>query len=641
MAGTPSPCAALPAPSGGWNHPAWSLLLLALAGWQGWMTLALFGTDRPWTRLLNNQPVVSGRHALHLYHGFLGAQAFYQSATLCCYDPSFQAGYPKTPIFDSGSRPAELFLLLAGGVYRPAAYKLGLAICCVVVPFLLCMAARATGFSWGCVCLVVVLGLCVWWGKPSQEALEAGDLNLIVAAMALLAQMGLLIRFDQNPGLITWLGILVCGHVGWFAYPVLCLLLLPLALVYYVSVGTRHQLIWHLALLGSLAGAVASNAFWLLDWVHYWWLRAPSDLKAPVLSHRTLHTIWDAPLWGDQTDRALAMALLALAVLGVWRLNAKRQRAAARLFGLGALGFLLLAVGAICWQPLGQTGAARLLVPALLFAVLPAVHALRESARLLSGLLGASWRAGVVAGGAFAALGVIGHEQLEAFATHLRAVAPLEIGLDGDRQDLLDTLREHTTPEARILWEDRRDWASPRWTALLPVLTGRSFLGGLDPEGEIEHTCAGLVDLSLAGQPLPSWSDEELESYCRRYNIGWVVCWSPAAVERFRAWKGTVPLAPVHDHGDGYVFQVPRDKHSYALVGDAQWLHADAQRITLGDVLPENGEVVLSLHYQEGMQVSPGRVEIERYLDPQDPIPLVRLKVAGPVARVTLTWRNP
>jgi hypothetical protein len=27
------------------------------------------------------------------------------------FDPAFHAGYPKTPVFDSGSRPAELFAI--------------------------------------------------------------------------------------------------------------------------------------------------------------------------------------------------------------------------------------------------------------------------------------------------------------------------------------------------------------------------------------------------------------------------------------------------------------------------------------------------------------------------------------------------
>src|SRR5262245_36082199 len=108
------------------NHPLWYLLLAGLVVWQGWMTLSLFGDDHPWERLLDDQPIVSGRHPLHLYHGALGAQSLLNHGTLCSYDPSFQAGYPKTPVFDSGSRPAELFLLLGGGTYQPAAYKVGL-----------------------------------------------------------------------------------------------------------------------------------------------------------------------------------------------------------------------------------------------------------------------------------------------------------------------------------------------------------------------------------------------------------------------------------------------------------------------------------------------------------------------------------
>src|SRR5436190_2214114 len=95
------------------------MMLLGLVVWQGWMTLTLFGPDQRWQRLLDDQPIISGRHPLHLYHGFLGAQAFRERGTLCCYDPAFYAGYPKTPVFDSGSRPAELFLTLAGGGCRP------------------------------------------------------------------------------------------------------------------------------------------------------------------------------------------------------------------------------------------------------------------------------------------------------------------------------------------------------------------------------------------------------------------------------------------------------------------------------------------------------------------------------------------
>src|SRR5262245_25154557 len=127
---------------GRWTGPLSVLALLGLVAGQGWMTLGLFGRDDPWTPCLDDRPVVSGRHPLHLYHGSLGAQSFFDRGTLCCFDPSFCAGYPKTPVFDGGSRPAELFLILGGGTYQPAAYKVGLAVCWLLVPVVLFATGR-------------------------------------------------------------------------------------------------------------------------------------------------------------------------------------------------------------------------------------------------------------------------------------------------------------------------------------------------------------------------------------------------------------------------------------------------------------------------------------------------------------------
>jgi len=52
----------------------------------------------------------------------------------------------------------------------------------------------------------------------------------------------------------------------------------------------------------------------------------------------------------------------------------------------------------------------------------------------------------------------------------------------------------------------------------------------------------------------------------------------------------------------------------------------------------EEGQVLLSLHYQHGWRARPGWVQVEREPDPFDPIPFLRLRLSGPVARVTLTW---
>jgi hypothetical protein len=208
----------------------------------------------------------------------------------------------------------------------------------------------------------------------------------------------------------------------------------------------------------------------------------------------------------------------------------------------------------------------------------------------------------------------------------------------------VDTLAELTSPDARILWEDRPcSRLTSRWTALLPLLTGRAYVGGLDPEGSIEHTARGLVDEALAGKPLKDWRDDELLEYCERYNVGWVVCWSPAARERFAAWDLAERTATLCDEGDGCLFAVRR-KPTYTLRGSAKWVAADSQRIVLEDVRPKDGQVLLSLHYQDGLRVMPGRVRLERAEDKSasDPIDFVRLLIADPlVTRVTITWEKP
>ncbi|HEV3260828.1 MAG TPA: hypothetical protein VG013_28510 [Gemmataceae bacterium] len=613
------------------------LVLVGLTAWQGWMTLTLFGPDHVWRHLTNDEPIIAGCHALHLYHGYLGAQAFCERGRLCCYDPAFQAGYPKTPVFDSGSRPAELFLTVAGGAYFPAAYKLGLALCCCLASVLLLVAARGVGLDAGASCLAVALGLLVWWGKPSRNALEAGDLDLLMGGLAALAFMGLLIHFHRRPDWKDWLGLVLTGWLAWFSQPFVCLLLVPLVLVYYLSVGTRHRLGWHAALVSSLAAGLAGNGFWLVDWAISWWIRHPLQFGSEALAHRTLHTVWSAPLWGDPADRVLALGLAALAAVGVWLLNRSGQRPAARLFGMGAGGLLALAVVGLAWEPLGRMGSSQLLMLGLWFAVLPAVAALVQVCRVLVIWAGSSRRAAAIVCGVLLPLLAVGHRWVVPLALRCCETPPLAVGLDPQRTALVERLRTSTPAEARVLWEDRASLRqAPRWTALLPVLTGRAYLGGLDPDGCIEHAYASLVDEALAGRSIADWSDGELEDFVRRYNIGSAVCWSPAAIARFRAWKGTVQVVPVADEAPGCLFVFrPR---SFVLRGQAEVLCADRQRIALANVVPDDGQVVLSFHYQAGMQASPGRVQVEREPDPFDPIPFIRLRVHGPVARITLTW---
>jgi hypothetical protein len=175
------------------------------------------------------------------------------------------------------------------------------------------------------------------------------------------------------------------------------------------------------------------------------------------------------------------------------------------------------------------------------------------------------------------------------------------------------------------------------------VLTGRVFVGGLDAEAVIEHATSGLVDGWLAGRPLAEWSDAELDDYCRRYNVGWIVCWSEQARARFAAWStaGAGQALPATETDPGRLFALRR-RASYALAGSVEWRSADARRILLANAVPAaadgDGQVVLSLHYEAGMRVSPGRVRLEKKVDSEDAIPFVRLRMREPVGRIMITW---
>jgi hypothetical protein len=91
------------------------------------------------------------------------------------------------------------------------------------------------------------------------------------------------------------------------------------------------------------------------------------------------------------------------------------------------------------------------------------------------------------------------------------------------------------------------------------------------------------------------------------------------------------------------VFALNRPR-SFVLSGTATWESADARRVALTNVVPNaDGEVQLSLHNLEGLRVFPSYVRVEPMPDPtgRDPVHHVRLRLPGPVPRVTLVWENP
>ena len=252
------------------QRPAWLIGVLGLVIAQAGLVLALFGPGRAWSAVTDDRPVLNGRHPLHQYHGYLGAAAFREHGTTTCYDPCFQAGYPKTPVFDGGSRPAELFLWLGGGTYRPAAYKLGLFAFLLLIPLAFVAASRGAGLPPGAAVLAGAGSLLLAWSEPVHRMIAEGQFDLLAAGLAGIVFVPWLARYARTLGVDAWAVLAGTALVGWYFHPLVWLGLAPIVLVYYLVFAPQHGPAWHLGLVGITFAGIAPNVWWLIDWGKYW-----------------------------------------------------------------------------------------------------------------------------------------------------------------------------------------------------------------------------------------------------------------------------------------------------------------------------------------------------------------------------------
>jgi len=623
------------------DRPVWLLGVVALVLVQCGLALALFGPNRSWSAVTDDRPILSGRHPLHLYHGALGAASFYARGTTTCYDPRFQAGFPKTPVFDAASRPAELFLVLGGGTYRPAVYKLGLFAVLLAIPVAFVMAARGAGLPAGAAVLAGIIGLVLMWSPPGRHMIEAGQLDSLGAGLAALVFVPWLARYARTLEIDAWLVLAGTALAGWFFNPFVWMGLTPVVVVYYLVFAPRHGPGFHLGLAGVTFVGITPNVWWMVDWAKFWWLRQPV-----IGDHLTIPE-WQT-LLGCANDYPVLFRCLPgwpLLVIGgliggvlVWRSG---HRSAAAMSILSAVLAVAVARISAAWSgfPLGI--ADRLILLAASFLVLPTAFGMWL-------VLERCRATGIAIGVALAGLLVVGwvdgHRRPLANTLGI-ASRPLVVGFTAEQRDIITVLKQHTTNDARILWDETTDERSVwNWSALLPVATDRSYLGGLDPDAGMEHSYCAMCDRQLTGRGLSEWANADLVAFCRWYNVGWVVARSPAVIERWAKCPRARAIVHLMEGGRPVVLYAVDRPHSYVLSGTATWQSADSRRVVLTNVIPNaEGEVQLSLHMIEGMRVFPSYIEVKELKDPtgRDPIGLMRMRVPGPTPRLTLTWEAP
>jgi hypothetical protein len=209
----------------------------------------------------------------------------------------------------------------------------------------------------------------------------------------------------------------------------------------------------------------------------------------------------------------------------------------------------------------------------------------------------------------------------------------LPLGFTQEQQDCISVLRQQTNATARILWEDVPSTES--WSPLLPLHTERVFLGGMGTAGMIEPTRLRWANGLLASRPLHEWKAEEVTVFCDRYNVGWIVSHSLKGTQFWRQQPLARFVTALPDGGSLFAL---RRRPTFFLQGQGRIVECDAQHLTLEDLQPENGQIILSLHHDERMHTTDQRIRLDRALFAESALPFLTLRLPGPVARVTIQW---
>ncbi len=608
------------------DQPQWLLALLLVLVGQFGIAVKWLGGFESNTYQFNNEPITSGEYPLRLYHAGLGAATLRENLGSTCYDPNFQAGYPKTPIFDSAARPLEPVLAFYHDASQwPMVSKWFLLALVLSVPLVMCAVARGFQIPAMASILVALGGAVLCWMNPVLPLLVRGRFDLLCLGLAILLFLGGLARYATQPGLTAWLQLALASVVGWYVHPVGWATLLPAVAVFYLFNAPRHGLAWHLGAAGVLLLGVGVNLWWLGEWFNFWWMRGS---QGDALGQNVGEMI--APDFSTPILQLSTWPLLIGAIIGLVLMMKRERRGAVAVLLLTIAGAIIMTRLIEWWPLLKREGASysTALIPAVL--LLPNAFAISQLCKSMAVV-----PVGVVLVCGFFALATWNDDVAKFAGPTLPKPAALSIGWGEAETELMALLQKQTTREARILLEE----LPGECLALLPISTNRMFLGGLDSSSNTEAAFLSLRSGSFAGRSLWEMTPEEQRRAIRKYNIGWVVCRSPATHEFWSRLPGVVTVAVLKSQNTT-LLKLPHQPN-FVLSGSATVEVIERSRIVLTNVVPDaEGLLKLSFHYQKQLHAGPMVQEVLPEKDLHDPMPFLKLKVPGNVSRVVLSWER-
>ncbi len=611
----------------------------------------------------NDGPATAGSHPLHEYHAWLGTCGILRNGSPSVYDSAFHAGYIKTPLFDHQSKMVEWTAALLALVFNQGIeptleavaqlHSLIVALVMILGPLLIALGARLAGTTRWEAFMSGVVSVLVLSTPAGRTAVEAGDLELLSGIPAFVFFMGSLSGYHRNPGPFGGVMVSIAFTLEWFLSPGVAFASMPLFLFYYLRTGMRHGGPWHLGLLIAPFAAALVNLGLFAAWKDHWWIQVSVMEEKAFGPGAFISRIVGDDRWGGNGGILIGAVLILLGLIGSQVLAWSGRRLTGRLSGSALVGLFVFYAIVKAFHVAEMIDTIANPLSLMLVASFPAGLALvpyrhGENRRkwtgpaLLAGPLG-KWAIPITTTAVLFCVGFTNQETMARIGNNLVMPQSLACARPDWVEPLLKHLMAPDAPAGRVLWEDISADRQTGWTVFLPNLTGRAWIGGLSRNAPIEHLQASLRDGKLAGRSVSDWSDSELMGYIKAYRLGFVVARTSESIKRWSRLPDAKEIFLTGSENEGGSCAVFRllGEEGLAILGQARVLETSSGKITLADVVPDKGTVVLSLHYQKGLKTRPSRVKVERELDSRDPIPLLRLRLDEPVSRLEIEWHSP
>jgi hypothetical protein len=596
--------------------------------------------------LYNRDPIIDQDWGLHFHH-LKSLEAFWQhDRSSWGYNPLFMAGYPSNTIQDLSIKLFE-FLALALSLIALTPiqwFKISAFIAMAAVPWLMYFSARnlfgGEQIRNTAAVLATLLATIYWWNSLPREMFFYGMIGYSTAAYASILGVSLFYRLFRQQ--TSWSAV----HLGWFLFAITILPLHVQSLIIFLPsiVGlliARPKLIHRYVVLWTFAAAAISlalNLFWIMPAFTH----RGDDVSKTIIEQLALFVSTDpltlvkdylAPMnfWSFRQsfwEKGVRLMLLILGALGTIKLLRQGDKnlgillvaALISLFLITYFGFLIPPLQA--WQPL------RFKVPFDLFLAVAAAYAVADW--LMADSRASRLYAYTVPCLLFAASVTF---LINLVHTESQGKLRLRTLIRPEITEIARWVQQNTPDEARVLFEESGDetgfvYDGMYLSSFIAHWSGRELIGGPINLYNDRHHFAEFHSGRLFGRDIQVFTDDEIKRYFRLYNIGAVVAFHPASLQRLRSIPGLITLdrrlGPVH------LMRVnqPAD---WFIQGQGQVMaKLNRLEVSTGGAT----EVVLKYHWLHGLVSNPAAtiVPVKIY---EDPIPFI--KVVDPPRSFTLS----